>query len=415
MTDAIWGWCCSTVFADGRGGTIFGKATVNGIMKGRGMTPKERFSAAMRGDPVDRPPIWLREGFPIVQGPAGEDDFRNCWQADPLYRELYKYVRPHVVADHPWKIPCVNRFLMVPPRYIRAQEERISTRRRRTYIRVKTGKGELTQIVEHWRGVATGWVIKPLIESREELKALADVPFDIDRADIDCALNNYRRASREAGDAAVLRFGLPSPIVAISGCMTLEMFLELSLLERRWFTELESEITRRIECVIEALFAKGDLDTTANFGGSEQCTPPLMPPEAYDELVVPFDGPLIRNLRQRKVPVNVHCHGKVRHALRCMRDMGVDATDPVEPPPAGDVTYAEARQIVDGRVTLVGNFAFDELESAEPHRIRERVKQLLSHGTDRLILGASAGPLSSVSQRLVDNYKAWIDAALELG
>ncbi len=50
---------------------------------------------AMRGDPVDRPPIWLREGFPFAKGPAEAGDFQRGWQAQPLYQELYEAVQPH--------------------------------------------------------------------------------------------------------------------------------------------------------------------------------------------------------------------------------------------------------------------------------------------------------------------------------
>jgi len=96
-----------------------------------------------------------------------------------------------------------------------------------------------------------------------------------------------------------------------------------------------------------------------------------------------------------------------------MKEMGADATDPVEPPPAGDVTYEEARRIADGRITLMGNLEFDELEHAEPARIRERVREILRLGSDRLILTASAGPINAVTERLAENYRVWIDTALE--
>jgi uroporphyrinogen-III decarboxylase len=98
-----------------------------------------------------------------------------------------------------------------------------------------------------------------------------------------------------------------------------------------------------------------------------------------------------------------------------MIEEGADATDPVEPPPAGDCTYAEAREIAGDELTLMGNLEFDELEFSPPEHIRERVREILSHGNRRLILAASAGPISSVSPRLATNYRTWIDTALEYG
>jgi hypothetical protein len=93
--------------------------------------------------------------------------------------------------------------------------------------------------------------------------------------------------------------------------------------------------------------------------------------------------------------------------------MGVDATDPVEPPPQGDVSYAEARAIAGDRLTLMGPLQWSDLESREPDEIRRQVREVLALGSHRLILTSSAGPITAVTRRLVDNYKAWIDAARE--
>ncbi|MFW5923158.1 MAG: hypothetical protein ACOCSQ_02115, partial [Planctomycetota bacterium] len=80
-----------------------------------------------------------------------------------------------------------------------------------------------------------------------------------------------------------------------------------------------------------------------------------------------------------------------------------------------DTPYGEAREIVDDELTLLGNLEFDDIEHKEPAQIREHVRDQLSYGTKRLIMTTSAGPISSVSRRLVDNYKAWIDAIREFG
>ena len=138
-----------------------------------------------------------------------------------------------------------------------------------------------------------------------------------------------------------------------------------------------------------------------------------MAPESFDGFIVPYDGKIIARLKEIGIPVNMHCHGKVGYALKKMIEMGVDASDPVEPPPSGNVTYAEAREITAGKLTLVGNLEFDELENMDSGYIRKRVQEILSLGRERLILGASAGPLNAVTPRLAGNYKTWIDTCLE--
>jgi len=379
------------------------------------MTSRERLEAAMRGDPVDRVPIWVREGFAVHEPPAGADDFRCGWQAAPVYRELLDYVKPHVDEFVGWGMSGFNRALMVPPRVISGEtiEEAHETIRRRTTL--DTPAGPLHGISEVRRDVNTDWTLKHAVESEEDLHKLASVPFAIDPATTEQSLRNYRRARDRAAGQYLVRSFISSPIVIISGCMDFQLFLEMSFTHRKWFHELLEETTRRCLALLEAIFDAEEIDSAVTLGGSEQCTPPMMAPTAFDEYVVPYDGAIIRFLKSRGCLVQVHCHGKVRHALECMIEMGVDATEPVEPPPAGDVTYAEARATAGDRLTLMGNLEFDMLESAEPAQIRQRVKEILAHGNRRLILGASAGPISAVSRRLADNYKAWIDTALEHG
>jgi hypothetical protein len=77
-----------------------------------------------------------------------------------------------------------------------------------------------------------------------------------------------------------------------------------------------------------------------------------MSPQLFDELVVRYDTPLMELAKRRGRFVAVHCHGRIRHALQRFREMGVDQTDPVEQPPDGEVTLAEARAISEGRITL---------------------------------------------------------------
>ncbi len=379
------------------------------------MTGRERLTAALLGREVDRVPIWLREGFPIVPGPAAADHFAHGWQAEPLYRELFAAVAPQADAVLNWGIPGINRQLVTSKEHMRRETVGVGKDVRQVRETVQTRAGILEAVSEQRRNVATSWHVKSLVETESDLAALAALPFTVHADSITQARENYLRVSRQVGDRGVVRLDLPSPMVCISGCMSLEFFLELSFTRREWLLELCEMVTERILAILNAVFAGWQADTTVNFGGSEQCTPPMMSPRSYDELVVPFDGRLIRWSRDRGLPVNIHCHGKVAHALRCMVEMGADATDPVEPPPQGDVTFAQAREIVGDRLTLVGNLEFCELESCTPQQIRSRVREILAGGRQRLILGASAGPIEAVSPRLADNYRSFVDAALEFG
>lgn len=374
---------------------------------------------------MDRPPIWLREGFNIggellaepmedVLGEGGDPDFLLSWKRDPLYQELYDYVEPYIDVMRSWSIDgYINRFLMIPPETVHKQMTRVDENLYRIDGWVDTPSGKLTCRDEIKRGINTYWHIDHLVATTEDLKRLAEIPFHFTPQDIYEYREKFHELNKALGDRGIMRIEYPSPIVAISATMSLQNFLALSIQEKEFFHELLEEITRRLLAVTDAIFSTSPLETIVNFGGSEQCTPPMMAPESFDEFVLPYDGQIIRRLKEYGIPVNMHCHGRVRYALSRMIEMGVDSTDPVEPPPAGDVTYAEARGIAGDRLTLIGNLEFDELESHNTEHIRNRVQEIISLGKQRLILGASAGPINAVTRRLVDNYKMWIDTYLE--
>lgn len=389
------------------------------------MEGKERLYAAIKGDPVDRPPVWLREGFNIggnilnepnisVLGEKGDTEFTLSWKLTDKYRELFDYVSPYVDVIRGWAIgPYINRFLMIPPKNIKRKSIQLDKRTIQIRGWVETPKGRLYFQDKLKKNINTYWHIDPLVHSVEELKMLAEIPFDFDKLNIKNYIENFKSEFKQLGNRGIMNIDFPSPIVAISHTMNLENFLVMSLTEKEYFHILLEEITQRCLIIIDAIFSENKLETIATLGGSEQCTPPLMPPSAYDEYVVPYDGKIIKRLKMYGIPVNIHCHGKVRYALRKMVDIGADLTDPVEPPPQGDVTYKEAREIVEKKLTIVGNLEFDEIENKDSTYIKKRIYEILKLGKDRLILGASAGPISPVTPRLVNNYRAWIDAVLE--
>ena len=91
-------------------------------------------------------------------------------------------------------------------------------------------------------------------------------------------------------------------------------------------------------------------------------------------------------------------------------EMGYDAINPIEPPPQGNLTYAEARAIANDKITLVGNIEVVELELGTPEHMKHRIQELLSLGKDRLmIVDAGAGLRQALTDRMDLNYRAWID------
>ena len=375
------------------------------------MTGKERMLAAILGRPVDRVPIWLREGFYFARPLPDAADFTFGWRAEPDYVELWEYLRERCDTIEGWTCGRhFNRYLGVSPARMSAEETMADRDTWRATTTIDTPKGPLYAVTERRRGIDTTWQIKYPVETIGDLEKLRSAPFEAEPVSYD----DYETKREALGERGVMSIFLSSPWVVFSGCAPFQKALEWSATERAMVHEILEENTERALACLRQVFSR-PLDTIAMVGGSEQCTPPMMRPEAYAEFVTPYERRMVAFLKERRVPVNCHCHSAVAAALPLMIEAGYDSTDPVEPPPAGDVTMGEARKIVGDRLTLLGDFELDELETATPEHIRQRVREIMDTGKRRLVISASAGPISRMTPKLIANYRAWVEEAMEYG
>ena len=177
---------------------------------------------------------------------------------------------------------------------------------------------------------------------------------------------------------------------------------------------------RLIETIAERIFVhtRGLLEAGARpifiIGGPEFATPPLLSPRHFDDFVVRFDRPLIDLIHDYGCPVIVHCHGRLDAVLERFVDMNVDGLHPLEGPPMGDVTLAQAKQRVGDHICFVGTLQIGDMMSAAPQEIRRQVLAIRREACPGMILTTSATPYESpMSQRLFENYDAAIAAASE--
>ena len=378
------------------------------------MTGKELYYSALIGEVTSRVPMFL-EGFPLNFSP-NENDFKHAWMAEPVYLDLYAEMSPNMV--HRMQInldEAINRRLCIPKKYI---EDDMAVYDEKTGKRFQNGRIMTMQGILHYkreenRGVTTVWETQPPVNSIDELMQVFEIPFSVDENIYSVWHKRYLKYCEAMGDKGIVFFDLPSPIVAISNLMPFELFLELSLTENRLFHEILEEVTGRICLIMSEFLGRYNTKGACGYlGGSEQCTPPMMNPAKYEEFVVPYESRIAGTLKKFGLPAHVHCHGRVKHVLSCLAGMGISSIDPVEHPPSGDVTLEEAVRIADNKYTLVGNFNFDELEYSAREHIVKRTKEILSFRGQRIILSSSGGPISRVSPKLAENYRALLETYL---
>jgi len=378
-----------------------------------GLTHRERLLRAARGEPVDRVPISPPVGFDPV---AWEEHWTNVDPpADPLWHEVARLCAEHCdcLVQIPGPVGQLfdRRFLLTPVEYIKALPPTQEGDWRVQRHTVHTPKGDLTTTDLDQPAIGTSWYVEPLVKTVEDAEALLSVPYEFEPPDLSSSLAYLD----QVGDRGLTEIGVSTPMVSVSRLMRFDQFLLWCRTERDLIHRLIATMYERVRLGLEHALKLG-LGPVVWMGGSEQATPPMMGPGMYDEFVAAYDGPLMDLVRSYGGLVHVHCHGRIRGALPRLLGMGVDLLDPVEPPPDGDVTMAEARRIVGSRLTLLGNIEARELEFSSPSRIDELVRTaILEGGRYRTVLYPSACPIVPLTRRYRDNALAYLEAGLRYG
>jgi len=388
------------------------------------MVSSRRVKAAYTGEAADRIPI----ASPISWDPRRdiEKEKPSGWRALPEFVEVAKLVEQHCDPRPPFGgpgkpqvIPSVSysRFLHAP-REFREElpSEKVGPIRTRHTTVLHTPKGDLYWAYEEDEGIETSWDrVKP-VRTPEDVEKLLSVPYRFEPP-APSEFEPYRKYREETGELCLGGVGLTSMVAMLVGMMPYQQVLEWILTEPEAIKRLADAWLERNRRQVQFLLEQG-VGPVWHFNGVERACPPLMGPRQWEELVLPYDGELMRLIKETDPDsiIHVHCHGRVGRLLPLFLQMGVDSTDPVEPPPQGDVTMAGARERVGDRMTLYGNIQFSEMETETPDVIEEKVRRAIEEGgKERTFLYPSAGPHQQHSARFTANAIRYIEAGVKYG
>ena len=320
------------------------------------MSPRGRLLTTLRGGVADRVPLVL-PGF----------DFRTREAIDAHPDPLRRKVAHRVFDDVTYRVTVpsyVNRYLVTPPQRIRSETKALPNGFSETRGAIDTPKGELIFTTQYDPISDTTWTLEYPVKTLNDVEKIASVPWEMPEDLTPPRLDDLPRDFERRG---ILATTISSPFVCVAGMMRFEQFLEWALTERALMLELTEVCRTRILDVLAVLFSEPGIEYVW-IGGSEWVTPPMASPRFYDMYVQEQERSLIEYAHAQARPslvslgvgdmspvVHVHCHGHVRHALLRTIERGGDYTEPVEPPPDGDITMAEAKSLADGRITLGGN------------------------------------------------------------
>jgi len=382
------------------------------------MKPRERLLRTLSGQQVDRIPVYTQIPFGLTPDgfrPApfhGYEDYDDWRAQDPAYRRLVRRMEAECDNFFIWRPPCMLTGNFFTPASI-TQSASAADKEGRivTTTLLKAGPRTLRTLSAGQPGTGHTWVLEPYCKEPRDAELLLDLPWEGARP----VAGDFVQLQQWLGERGLMWVTVPSPIMVVCDLFNITDFLIMLRTGEALVHRLMEVAAERIRANLEALLKAG-VGPIIRFGGAEYLTPPLGSPRDFDALVVSYDTPLMKLVKERGCMVAVHCHGRIRHALARFVQMGVDQTDPVEQSPDGDLTLPEARAMGAGQVTLTGSLQMRELSAATPREIRARVRQIIRDaGPDRLILTTTGTPLERIPPDLEANYNAFIDAALEYG
>lgn len=363
------------------------------------MNPRERLLTTLRGGVADRVPLIIHGFHHAYPGDVGEAARREI--TERIYDQTH------------FRVGCpayVNRYLVTPPQRMRelAREEQNGYLTITTEI--DTPKGKLTAVVHQNPISRTIWTVKYPVESPADIKKIRSVPWELPP---DLAPPNLSALPSCFDSRGILITSISSPMVCVAGMMPYGYFLELCSTEITLIKELTAQCFERVLSILEILLAARTIEYVW-MGGCEWLTPPMGSPQLYEELVQPFEKQIIERIHAGGALSHVHCHGNVRSTLEKVIEREADYFEPVEPPPDGDITFAEAKAMADGRIALGGNIEARLIEHEPAAAVEEATRKAFEGGKKHMVLQTTAHPLNDLTPTMIANYHRMIDVWEEL-
>lgn len=383
-----------------------------------------RICGTYRREQVDRIPIIS----PLPWQPHGDIDAVEFgdWRDEERFRRVARLVQKHCDPKPPYNrvgIPRVfapqsyQRFLEAPQEYVEElPPEKVSAVRTRHTTLLHTPKGDLKWVYEEDEGIFTRWDVHKPVQCVEDVTKLLSVPYEFNPPD-PSEFEPFRAHRAEMKENAVGGAGINSMVAMLCGIMAYELMLEWLMTEPALIKSLADTWLERTGEKVDWLLAQG-VGPFWHFNGVERAAPPMMGPRHWDRWVVPYDGELMRRIKYAdpEARIHVHCHGKVRTLLDSFVEMGVDSTDPVEPPPQGNADIVEVKGAYDGKLVFLGNVEFLDMETRQPDEIEALVRRAIEDGGKKnVILMPSSRPHARPSDLCLANAERYIEAGLKYG
>jgi len=368
------------------------------------MTPRERLLTAWSFREPDRVPIELRISQRAQEHPRAE--------------RLVELIREHT-GNFSYCSPYDWGFLGLQATYSERELERRPGDFIRAELTYDTPVGAFTAITRtpdddmiqsdcHWE--------KRHITSPDDLERLLDAPFEVRKPDVGV----FQRALAAAGAKDVVLVHVLHPLGWLVRHATMEevyvWFKTHRELMHRFLETLNDHVARVVE-----VLAQAGIGPHFHVCAHEMLIPPWAGMAFFEEFVFPYDKHVNDVIHRHGGKLQAHCHGNAMNYLERFSEMGIDAIDPLEGPPMGDVDLAAAKRLVGDRMLLSGNIPSPHFVTMTQDEVRQSVRDAIEAaargGGFSLRTTGADGATRNYEQlvKFIENFEAYMLAGLEYG
>jgi uroporphyrinogen-III decarboxylase len=214
------------------------------------------------------------------------------------------------------------------------------------------------------------------------------------------------------GDRGIVTCGITDPMGVLGGVCKAETLVLLCAARTEVMVRALDTYMERIYGFVEHLL-RGGARPVFVIIGPEYITPPLLSPRFFRPLVADYVRRLVELIHAHGALAVIHCHGQLDAVLEALVETGADGLHPVEAPPMGNVTLADAKRRMQGRMCIVGNIQIGDMFDRTPDEIRALVLEAIRDAGQGggLMLATSATPYQTpLPRKTLENFRALIAA-----
>lgn len=356
------------------------------------MTSRERLHRCYFGLATDRPAVYSRTGFPAD---------------DPTYDRLKALLAEKTELKRGWRAASED---VVEQSH--TVVEPVSAEFERHVVTLETPGGPLRRSHVVSLTGQPGLDETYLIGDRADAERYLSLPMPRMIRDT----TGFAKADREMGERGIVEvnFGFNPAGWAASLCGS-EQFALLSIMDRDVVHALCERRTRILEETVKYVLAAG-VGPYFSMLGEEYVVPPLHGPADFQEFNVAYDRRITALIHDGGGRIHIHSHGSMKRVLQGFVDLGADVLHPLEPAPPGDITPAEAKAVLRGKVCIEGNFQIADMYEKTPGAIRDMTAGLIRDAFDDgcgLIVCPTASPyIRGAGAACFPQYEAMVDTVV---